>query len=224
MNAMLALNLQRNLNQHNNGQCTKQAASSHREPRFRCVANCRPSSTPVALLLVSMIDLSPQTDFDHLVSAELGKMPLKFMLLKGSAPRRRGSRLYIELEWPVKGPFSEKAEDAGQMKKRQQRQISEGRRDLYVVEDHFKPSISSTSAGDKRCKFPEPTASSRLWSKSCSLLFLHPDPSIYAPKTNTTPRYISNPHVHMPVIYPHAVISLMLRRPCLADVECPWAN
>ena len=49
------------------------------------------------------------------------------------------------------------------------------------------------SAGHKRCKFPEPTASSRLWSKSCSLLFLHPDPSIYAPKTNTTPRYISNP-------------------------------
>lgn len=37
------------------------------------------------------------------------------------------------------------------------------------------------SAGDKRCKVPEPTTSSRLCSISCSLLFLHPDPSIYAP-------------------------------------------
>jgi hypothetical protein len=96
MNAMLALNLQRNLNQHNNGQCANKLR-------------------PLTESLVSMIDPSPQTGIDHLVSAELGKMPLKFMLLKGSAPRRRGSRLYIELEWPVTGPFCEKAEDAGRI-------------------------------------------------------------------------------------------------------------
>jgi hypothetical protein len=63
------------------------------------------------------------------------------------------------------------------------------------------------STGDKCCKFPRLAASPHLWSRSCHPLFLHPDPSIYAHKPNTTPRCISNPMCTCPVIYPHAIIS-----------------
>src|SRR5947199_5616645 len=74
-------------------------------------------------------------------------------------------------------------------------------------ENHYKLCISSTSAGYKRCKFPRLAASSNLWSKSCYPLFLTPR-SVYLCTQN---RYNASlhiqPHVHMPVIYPHALIS-----------------
>ena len=48
------------------------------------------------------------------------------------------------------------------------------------------------SAGPKHCKFPEPTASSRLYSKSCSLLFLQPR-SVYLCTPKPTQRLATYP-------------------------------